>query len=94
MLPDSFHHLLSVPAGRSQSSDPSLEDTRVKCEGIFSSHGEEYDWQDECAMNNESDDDCDHVHAQLSRHHFQITDGSYFTTDEGGNANWRVPEDK
>lgn len=80
--------LLSVPAGRSQSSDPSLEDPRVKREGVFPSHGEEYDWQDEPAMNDETDYDCDHVHAQLPRHHFQVTDSSNFPTDEGGNAYW------
>lgn len=87
-------NLLVVPAGCSQSSDPSLEDARVKCEGVFPSHGEEYQWQDEPAMNDESNYDRDHVHPQLSRYHFQVTDGSNFPTDEGGNAKWRVPEDR
>lgn len=85
---------IAVPAGCSQSSDPSLEDTRVKREGVFPSHGKIYEWQDEPAMNDESNYDRDHVHAQLSRHHFQVTNGSNFPTDEGGNAKWRVPENR
>lgn len=45
-------------------------------------------------MNDQTDYDRDHVHAQLPGHHLQVTDGGNFAADEGGDAYGRVPVDK
>lgn len=42
-------------------------------------------------MDNQTHDDCDHVHSQLTSHHLQIIDGDDLSTDETGNTDWRVP---
>lgn len=45
-------------------------------------------------MNDQAYYDRDHVHAQLSGHHLQVTDGGDFAADEGGDSYRRVPVDK
>lgn len=44
-------------------------------------------------MNDEANDDCDHVHPQLSGHDFQILDGDNLATDQAGNTEGRIPVD-
>lgn len=45
-------------------------------------------------MNDEADDDCDHVHPQLSGHYFQIMDGDNLATDQTGDTKGRIPVNK
>lgn len=45
-------------------------------------------------MNDEANDDSDHVHPQLSCHYFQILDGDNLATDQAGNTKGRVPVSK
>lgn len=43
-------------------------------------------------MNDEADNHGDHVHAQLPRHHLQISNGDDLSTDEAGDSQRGVPE--
>lgn len=75
-----------LPAGSSEGRDPGLEDPRVKGERVFPCHREEDDGQDDSAVDDESDDHCHHVHAELLGHGLQVTDGGDLPTDERGDA--------
>lgn len=57
-----------LPAGCSEGRDPSLEDPGIEGKGVFSCHWEEYDREDDPAMDDEANDHRYHVHAELLGH--------------------------
>lgn len=45
-------------------------------------------------MDDETHDHSDHVHPQLPCDHLQVSNGDDFPTDEAGDTNRRIPEDR
>ena len=45
-------------------------------------------------MDDETHYHSDHIHPQLPRHHLQVINGDDLSTDEAGNTNGGVPEDR
>ena len=81
------------PGGCPQSSDPGLEDSQEESEGVFSDNDKVDARQEDSSMDDEANNDSDHVHSQLPGHHLQVLDGDDLTTDETGNTEGRVPEE-
>lgn len=79
------------PGGCSQGSNPGLEDAQEEGEGVFPDDNKVDAGQEDCSVDDESDNHSHHIHAQLPCHHFQVFDGDDLTTDETGNTKWRVP---
>lgn len=81
-----------LPAGCSECRDPGLEDPGIKGERVFPCHAEEYEGQDDSTVDDEANNHCHHVHAELLGHGLQVTDGGDLSTDQRGDADRRVPK--
>lgn len=70
-----------------------MEYSQEEGEWVFPDNYEVNAGQENGSMNDESDNDSDHVHAQLPGNHLQILDGDDLTTDQAGNTERRVPDE-
>lgn len=79
------------PGGCAQSGDPGLEDAKEEGEGVFPDNNEVDAGQEDDSVDDEADDHCHHIHAQLPGYHLQVLNRDDLTADETGNTKWRVP---
>lgn len=81
------------PGGCPQSSDPGLEDAQEEGEGVFPGDNKVNAGEKNGSMDDEANDHCHHVHAQLPSNDLQVLNGNDLAADQTGNTKWRVPDD-
>lgn len=80
-----------IPGGCAQSSDPGLEDTHEELVGVFPHNCKVDTRQEYGTMDDQTNDNCYHVHSQLPGHYLQIFYGDDLSTDEAGDAEGWIP---
>lgn len=79
------------PGSCSQSGDPGLEDSQEEGEGVFPCDDKINAGQEDCAVDDQTNNHSHHVHAKLPGHHLQVLNGDDLATNQTGNTKGRVP---